>query len=149
MGFDRFSEGKRLGIARFSLRFLAGGDGHGLEPLEAERSTGATPTGGAPTRGEGRSDANPVLAGGPDGEAFAQPVERLFRLPRGQAHEVIGRVEFCPVVMDFQTHPVGAGPRDEQPFPTGFAQVVAEVAADVGVDVALGEGGAGDDDGAP
>ena len=42
-------------------------------------------------------------------------------------------------VVDFETDPRLAGTGDEEAVPARFSQVVADVAADVGVDVALGE----------
>ena len=52
-------------------------------------------------------------------------------------------------VVDLKSDPRFAGAGDEETVPARFSQVVADVAADVGVDVALGQRRAGHHDGAP
>ena len=52
-------------------------------------------------------------------------------------------------VVDFEANPGLAGTRDEQPVPPCFSQIVTDVAADVGVDVAFGERRACHHHGAP
>ena len=75
-----------------------------------------------------------------DGQAFPEVAERLLNFPCRFANQILGWMKRHFLVVDFEANPCIAGTGDEQPIPTRFAQVVADVATDVGVDVAFGEG---------
>ena len=149
MFLDGVGKRELFSVAHACSGFFAGLDGERLEALKTKGGTRTSSSCCTTSSGQGRSDANAVLTRRTDGKAFSKFVQRLFNLPGRLADEVVGRMERGRAVVDFEANPRLAGSGDEQAVPPRFSQVMTDVSADVGVDVALGQWGTGHHHSAP